>query len=181
MAKRLSRMNCIREIDKRGGEINIEGKYQTEPLAVQDKQKVRGRTLVLMRCTGWRQYSRAFGARWAYLAYLCGNDDSGLWAVRVAGTCETVGEALDWITPIQVRKARDARKRVLRQGDVYAVESCADAPSSIGRHEWFRNARLLLHSDPDQPHAPLHVPFACRMYQQRAYEMGRSSTRGDAD
>lgn len=161
----------------RGGETEIVGGYGSASLEVAD----RAGGLVLLRAEGWRQYSRSYGARPATLAYLCGTDDSGDWAVRVPGTTASVREALEWMEPAAVRRARAAGRPILRQGDVYAVRGrrCDDQRGEpVGtRHGWSSDGRWLLHPE----HAPLQVPWPARLYAQRAYEMGRSGRRGAAD
>lgn len=174
-----------REIRRRGGETTIEGSYRTEGLGVTG----RSGGFVVLHAEGWRQYSRGFGARRASLSYLCGEDDNGPWAVRVPGTIKTVGQALQWVTPVQVREAENVGRRVLRQGDVYAVESrvdrAAESAQALDRataHIWDEANRILRHQPYDgRSHADLTVPFPCRFVQQRAYRMGRSGRRGAGD
>lgn len=83
------------EIERRGGETYIAEKSRNVFLAVAERRD----GLVLLRAEGWRQYSNRFGARPASLAYLCGRDDNGPWAVRVPGTVKSVAEALDKVKP----------------------------------------------------------------------------------
>ena len=52
-------------------------------------------------------------------SYLCGHSDGQDWAVKIPGTITDVGEALAWLTPAKVKKA----KTVKRQGDVYLIPS----------------------------------------------------------
>jgi hypothetical protein len=93
-------------IAERGGETTIEGSRSTEYLYC----ATYGNGLALLRADGWRQYSRAYGARPATLAYLCGADDNGRWAVRVPGTCTSITAALQFVEPADVRKARAAQR-----------------------------------------------------------------------
>jgi hypothetical protein len=176
-AKIVSRFGA--EIDARGGETEIEEDRGSATLRILDRRD----GLYLLGCTGWRQYSRSFGARQASLAYLCGVDDNGDWAVRVPGTCSSVSDAIDAIEPPQVKKAREDGRTILRQGDVYAVEQRCDraaktAANLPATHTWDNESRVLTHDDPDRPHAPLHVPFRCSFYAQRALGMGRGAGRG---
>jgi hypothetical protein len=190
----------ITEIIARGGETDITGQYGSVELEACSERD----GLVLLRCEGWRQYSRAFGARRASLAYLCGVDDNGPWAVRVPGTCSTVTEATEWVTPAKVRDAIYAGRRVKRQGDIYAVE-CGDRKDRthmavfdlgtdvvdvisndrkprIGYHAWNTRTRYLTHHPTDgRKHRPLKVSFPARFYRQKALEMGRSGRYGSAD
>lgn len=69
-------------------------------------------------------YYARYSARqqwWVSASYLCGHSDRQDWAVRLPGTIITVKEALVWLTPSQVRKAKQKGKRVERQGDIYFV------------------------------------------------------------
>jgi hypothetical protein len=166
------------EIARRGGETSITGQYRTENLAI--THQVDG--LALLHAEGWRQYSKRFGARRAALSYLCGCEDGQLWAVRVPGTLTTVGEARYWVTPAEVRDAQDRGKTVVRQGDIYAVETTrahdgkgvAELP---GRHSWDAAARTLTHPQ----HPALHLPNPVRFLRQRVYEMGRGGGRAYGD
>lgn len=166
------------EIRRRGGEIRIRSRSGTAELGLQDEEN----GLFLLKADGWRHYSRRFGARPANLCYLCGRDDNGKWATRVFGTCNTVEDALRMLEPTAVRKARENGKVVLRQGDVYVVESltrydgkgAAELPSN---HTWDKEARVLRHDS----HNVLAVPFPCRFYTQSALGMGRTNTRGRGD
>lgn len=176
----------IEEVERRGGETSITGNYGTVGLQLLSRKRLgpERRTLYLLGCEGWRKYG-CTPARWARLAYLCGHDDNGLWAVRVPGTLRSAKAALEWITPRQVREARKRRLRVLRQGDVYAVERPRDyaeeTAGNLDGHTWHHNARVLTHDDEERHHAPLRVPFPCALYQQRGYEMGRSGRTAAAD
>lgn len=173
---------CGGEIRKRGGETAIVGCYGTTHLSIADERD----GLVLLTAEGWRQYSRRYGARRASLAYLCGVDDNGPWAVRVPGTLSSVWAAVDWITPVEVKTALAAGRRVVRQGDVYAVEVRKDRAAETapgGSHQWRAETRYLVHrpAKGERKHRPLKVSFPCKFVQQRAYEMGRSGRRGAAD
>ena len=55
------------------------------------------------------------------VAYLCGREDGQDWAVRVPYTKTTIKDALDWLTPAAVKKARAQGKEVHRQGDMYFI------------------------------------------------------------
>ncbi|MDR1768845.1 MAG: hypothetical protein LBR32_10580 [Propionibacteriaceae bacterium] len=172
----------VAEIERRGGETHITGLYETVSLDRADAAE----GLTLLHAAGWRQYSRAYGARQAALSYLCGTDDAGRWAVRVPGTVTTVAAALDWLEPAAVKKARRDGKRVIRQGDVYAVETTkahdgtGDLPDN---HEWRPTTRYLVHTaGNNQPHhRPAKITWPVRFVAQRAYTMGRSGRRGSAD
>jgi hypothetical protein len=171
------------EIRLRGGETSIRGKVANTYLRIYAEED----GLLLLRADGWRHYSNRFGARPAHLVYLCGRDDNGRWAVRLPSSVETINEALDALEPAQVRKAKEAGRTVLRQGDVYAVETSrrydgtGDLPSS---HVWDVGARELRHTDRNAAHAALTIPFPVKFYTQTALRMGRLSAgsrtgRGD--
>lgn len=161
-------------IRKRGGEVTIQGRYGEERVEIVD----RAQNLCVLRAEGWRDY-KSDGCRWVALSYLCGRDDTGHWAVRVAGTIRSVREALAFIEPAAVRQARKAGRRVLRQGDVYVVEVLPRhdrrGAAVDGRHVWV--GHTLTHPE----HAPLAVDFPARCYLQHAYEMRRIGRRGRAD
>ncbi|MEU5958152.1 hypothetical protein [Streptomyces sp. NPDC047525] len=170
------------EIEHRGGETLIEGNFGNTYLEISDRRD----RLVLAHAEGWRAYGKQ-SARRSRLSYLWGPDDtgSGPWAVRVPGTVTTVADALEWLTPTEVKKARDKGLRVRRQGDVYAVET---TPAHDGKgvlpdsHDWRPKTRHLVHQPEDgRRHRPLRLPWPVRFVAQTAYEMGRTNTRGDAD
>lgn len=174
-----------REIRRRGGEIVIEGEHRDYGLEIWDRDRERGLTLVGVEA--WRHYSRRFGVRLARLAYLSGVDDAGRWAVRVPGTLRTVAEALAWLEPAEVTQARQAGRRVWRQGDVYAVETTpahdgAGAAELPAAHRWNPRTRYLTHHPEDgRKHRPLRLPCPVRFVRQRALQMGRGAGWGGAD
>jgi len=165
----------VEEIERRGGETEIDGQYGTAGLAIAD----RADGLALLRAEGWRKYGRQ-GSRRVSLAYLCGREDGQTWAVRVPGTAGGVREALRWLEPAAVRDARLAGRRVIRQGDVYAVETTrahdgkGDLPDS---HIWDAEARVLAHPQ----HGTLSLPRPVRFVAQNGYGMGRGAGRAHGD
>lgn len=191
------------EIRRRGGEVVIESKDRTHRLQLVERRRIGGASLVLLRASGWRYYSSRYGHARATLAYLCGRDDAGLWAARVPGTCMSVRESLDWLTPAEVRRARASspKRIVLRQGDVYAIETMPvhDAPSGpvgearrdwraegspwVHTHQWDAATRTLTHTPMtgEAAHEPLCIPYPARFVMQRTYGMGRGAGLGDAD
>lgn len=182
--RRLLVERAYAEIDRRGGETEIVGENRAHYLRLVDRNP-RSR-MYLVKAEGWRYYSKAEGSHFARLAYLCGMDDNGPWAVRVPGTMESVAAALDWLTPAEVKRALAAGKRVLRQGDVYAVETVARFDGAgaqwLDTHHWNPVTRYLLHRPADgRRHRPLRVSFPVRFVQQRAYGMERGAGRADAD
>lgn len=169
----------VHEIERRGGETTIEGDKTVLRLGVTDRQG----NLVLLHASGWRHYSRRFGARPANLSYLCGMDDNGPFAVRVAGTITKIADAISFLEPAEVKKAREAGRRVLRQGDVYVIEMKRDSASQADlprNHAWNETTRTISHTD---GHETLQVDFPAKFITQRAFRMGRiagrSRGRGD--
>jgi len=177
--KRRIERKFVAEIERRGGETLIVGKYNDTRLGLVDWRRLgpERRTLYLLTAHGWRKYGCRHPARPARLAYLCGSDDNGLWAARVPGTLESAEDALEWLTPKEVSNARVEGRRVLRQGDVYVVETKRDRAEEtadlIDGHTWCPTSRILLHDG--GTHRPLKVPFRCKLIQQRAYHMGRGA------
>ncbi len=172
---------AVAEITRRGGETTIESQSSTYHLAIVDRDPAQRMTLLAV--AGWRRYGQRHS--WAALAYLCGVDDAGPWAVRVPGDTATVGDALAWITPAAVKEARAAGRRVSRQGDVYAIETTrahdgnGDLPDA---HTWDAGTRTLTHRPVDgRQHAPLTLDYPVRFVRQRVLDMGRSGrwTYGD--
>lgn len=166
-------------IAARGGETVISERSRDVTLRMMDREA----DLVLLGCDGWRQYSRAFGARHASLRYLCGRDDNGRWAVRVPATCNTVSAAMDFVEPADVKRARGAGRSVLRQGDVYLIEQSRDNLDALAgtRHRWDARTRTLHHDDPTAQHGALHVPFRAKAVVQSVLRMGRETGRRRGD
>jgi hypothetical protein len=133
--------------------------------------------LVLLRSTCWQHYSRHSHHCRIY-AILAGIDETGLWAVQVASTSETVGEALASIVPVEV-----TRREHVRQGDVYLVRyENGPLPAAgvyAGSHLWDPETRTLTHNPEDgRAHAPITAPAewrSLRIFQQRAISTGRSN------
>lgn len=167
-------------IDKIWGPTEFVGLYGTSFLHRSDKAVVDGDALVVLHVEGWQKYGRR-PARYRAASYLGGlsGDDTGYWAVRVPSSVNAIWEALDAITPAEVKHAQDRGKKVLRQGDLYAVETTKAHDTSscqIGRHEWDQDKRVLSHPE----HAPLEVPFPARFFVQRGLPMrGTGVVYGD--
>lgn len=188
LAERLTQRlleDAVAEIRRRGGEVAISSKDWDKPLAIVDR--VPRDRMMLLHVDGWRYYGRRHPYRRAQLSYLVGHDDAGRWAVRVPGTITTVAAALHWITPQQVHEALAAGRRVLRQGDVYAIETTgrfdgAGAETLPAAHRWNPKTRYLVHHPEDgRKHRPLRAVFPVRFVVQRVYEMGRSGGRANGD
>ncbi|MFD5615143.1 hypothetical protein [Kitasatospora sp. NPDC127060] len=176
---------AVAEIERRGGETEIVSESTKVRLHIAVRDVSTG--MMLLRAEGWRYYSRRFGHRRAELAYVVGRDDAGPWAVRVPGTMTTLRDALAWMEPAEVTKARAAGRRVWRQGDVYAIETTA---AHDGRgvdllpdaHEWRPGTRYLVHRPEDgRRHRPLKLTPPVRFVRQRVLEMGRSGARAFGD
>jgi hypothetical protein len=167
----------VPEIEDRGGETEIEEEHGTESLGLADYED----GLYLLRCEGYRYYSSRTGSYKARLAYLCGTDDSGEWAVRVPGTTETVEGAVEYVTPRKVQKAREEGKHVKRQGDVYLVET-SKAHDGSGelpdRHTWDEEKRKLYHDEANtrERHQAVYFPWPVCFVPQKSLEMGRQDT-----
>jgi hypothetical protein len=187
------------EIERRGGETAIHAGSKAsalQPIRLEVVDRKDG--LTLLRCEGWRYYSRQYGSRPATLAYLCGRDDTGDWGVRVAGTITTIHDALTWITPASVVAAEYAGRRVDRQGDIYAIETIrahdtvtgwigddtriSGAGEVVTSHHWDATRRILSHHPADgRRHADLYLPHPVRFVQQRSYAHGRGGRWGAGD
>lgn len=159
------------EISARGFDIYIEERYRTTSVKMLDRQD----DLWLVGCDGWRHYSNRFGQRYASLRYLCGTDDNGDYAVRCPGSVETVEDALDYTIPAEVQKAREAGKRVIRQGDVFVIELKRDGKQELPEgHTFDPETRMLVH---EGGHETVHIPFPCKFLT--AYGLPpRSAYRG---
>jgi hypothetical protein len=161
------------EADRRYVYATVTDKRGTaEPFRVADRADVGGHQLYLITTRGWQYYSSRVPARYRVMAWLYGTDDAGQWARRVPATATTVQAAIEAITPAVVSEARRSGRRVLRQGDIYAVETTArydgaglpDLPTS---HVWHPDTRYLVHRPDDGgKHRPTHVSFPCRFVLQ---------------
>lgn len=54
--------------------------------------------------------------------WLVGRDEAQIWAQQVQNTNSTIEEALDFMTPAEVKRLEDEGREVVRQGDVFFVE-----------------------------------------------------------
>lgn len=171
-------------VSARGGETGIQEERRWLPLEIVD----RADGLVLLRCEGWRYYSRREPVRRAALAYVAGTDDNGRWAARVPGRCASVAEGLEALEPAEVTAARAAGRGVLRQGDVYLVELGPRGRSQVtatvvnGSHRWEPVTRSLVHEPRDggTPHALVTAPAewaGVRLVPQIDWASSRGWTR----
>lgn len=139
-------------------------------LSVYDRQD----GLWLLGAEGWRKYTRKYSA-FATLRYLCGIDDNGPWAVRVPGSCTTVEEALDYTIPAEVKRAHQTGRRVLRQGDVFAIEMRRDGKHELPRgHRFDVATRTLTH---EGGHETVMVPFPCKFITAQGLAPRRAYSR----
>lgn len=165
------------QVHDRGGETTIEEQGRSIDLGVIDREGGQ----VLVGCNGWRKYG---SKSWrATLRYVGGIDDNGAWAVRVPGTCDNVRSAMAWITPADVWQAQRSGRRVLRQGDIYAIEtvksSDGNGTEALGdSHHWDPETRTLSHDD---GHAPVVIQYPVRFVRQRQLGMGRGGRWGSGD
>ena len=150
------------EIRRRGGSDVLttlrwfDRPWEDTPLTILDRQD----GLVLLGASQWHQSWRRAPGRIVSIAYLCGHDDNGSWAAAVPGLTETVAEALNALTPVEVQ-----RREHVRQGDVYLVRmerANATTPSGVIResHLWNAETRTLSHSPvtDDAAHRPVVAP-----------------------
>ena len=144
----------------------------TEPFVITDRATVDGHRIYLITTRGWQYYSSRVPARYRTLAWLYGTDDAGEWARRVPATATSVLAAIEAITPAVVRDARRSGRRVLRQGDIYTVETSprydgAGVPDLPASHHWNPSTRYLTHRPDDGgKHSPLRVVWPCRFVPQ---------------
>ena len=122
-------------------------------------------------------YSAAVGY-WVGANYLCGRDDGGVFAMRIPKSCNTIVEALKWITPAAVIEAQRKGRWTGRQGDVWLVElvrgkdNLRDLPPG---HEYDPESRCLTH----RSHQPLLVPAGVKAV--RAFTQHQIHQVGGAD
>jgi hypothetical protein len=167
----MRRQFFVSEIARRGFDTTIEEKNRTVELKVWDRKD----GLWLLNMDGWRHYSNRFGARHTSVSYLCGIDDNGPWAVRVPGTILTVDLALEYTIPAEVRKAADAGRRVIRQGDVFAIEMKRDGDHTLPRgHQFDEATRTLTHQG---GHESVQVPFPCKFITAQGLPPRRAYSR----
>jgi hypothetical protein len=174
------RREFLAEADRRGLPTFLDlAKNADKELQIWEQTKASGYHVMLLGADGFAKYSSRIGTYPASLALLCGQDDAGLWAVRVPATIRTVEAALEWLKPAEVRKAEEAGKTVLRQGDVWIVERTRDAMARSELpegHRWDAARRCLLH----QGHQEVQVPFpAIAIRQSTIAENGVGRRRGD--
>jgi len=187
----------LEEIRRRGGETTIEDRDHTNNLVFTDADLDGDVTHYILRAEGWRYYSRRVKPRLAQLSYFCGFEGKHPFAVRVAGNITTVKDAIEWLEPAEVKKKRASGKKVIRQGDVYFVESTKDNFNDLpGNHNLDYSYEDTHHKITHPTHATVYLPkvdgdnnkivkvpknIYWKAIRQRAYRMGRTSRRGNAD
>lgn len=124
---------------------------------------------------------------WVSASYLCGHSDGSDWAVRIPSTIREIDEAIDWLTPAQVKKAIKERRDVKRQGDMYFI------PMRISWHDFhalintrhrniFDNRKTkerLIIVHPEHPDIELDSDKRWKAIQQR--QLGVGNVRVGAD
>lgn len=171
------RVAAVRMRGEITGPTSFIGLYDRSDLEVTDRQIVDGDALLLEHVEGWHAYRGGAPARYRAASYIGGisGDGTGAWAARVSSSITSVRGALEELEPAAVKNAREKSKRVVRQGDVYAVETTpahedAYAP---GRHDWDRETRVLSHPE----HAAVTIPYPVRFVEQTARAMVGSGAR----
>ncbi len=166
----------LREIEQAGHITQWRDSYKrNHQVEFVDKCRCGNRVVYFFRGEGWFHYSRRFGARYRQFAYLVGGDDNGRFVRRVNASCKTIQEALNWLIPAAIQKAIKEKKKVVRQGDVYLVESVRDDLTKLpSSHTFDESSRCLLHNG---GHAPYYFPYFIKAYQQR--NLGFSTSNKD--
>jgi hypothetical protein len=109
---------------------------------------------------GKRKYSRRV-SWFVKIRYLVGCEHGQYWCNRVPSTIDTIDDAIEWLKPAEVKKAKG---RVLRQGDVFIIEKTRDCNSFLPRnHDWDAETRTLKHPE----HKDISVPFPCKFIQAK--------------
>lgn len=76
----------------------------------------------LVGVDGWINYSRSYGTYVTMRGLVLIDRDTGEYRfLRVGPNVSSIDEALDYIMPAVVRKAKDRGQEVIRQGDVYYI------------------------------------------------------------
>ena len=119
----------------------------------------------LFKLEGWRKYSRAHSWFVSY-RYIAGVERGQYWANRVPGNINSISDALEWLTPAEVKKAKG---KVIRQGDVFIIEKTKDCKSVLPRrHEWEPETRTLKHPE----HDDIVIPFPCKFVPTKQLTAG---------
>jgi len=127
-------------------------------------------------------YSNRFGDRNISGAFLCGREHGQIWAVRVPGTLSTVPDALAWLEPATVTKAKEKGRIVLRQGDFYFVEMPRYREDNMDAlqwtdHEYAAQGRLVAHPQ----HGHVIFPQDRHFKAVPQSQMGHGGSRVSAD
>jgi hypothetical protein len=128
-------------------------KAKEETMTLKDSR--RGYRLFALE--GWRKYSRHC-VYYQSLRYIAGVEKGQYWANRVPGNIDTVCDALEWLKPAAVKKAKG---KVLRQGDIFIIEmkrDCVQSNVLPENHIWNEETRTLEHPE----HSNLTVPFPAK-------------------
>lgn len=154
--------------------INVEARAAN--LSPRDGQVVdRNESGWLIKADKKVHYSNKFGDYWNSAAWLCGRDNGHYFVVRVASTCNTVQEAIDFMTPAAVSKAIAKGLKVKRQGDIWLIPSKS---YNAGEIEGSRHVLKISKSNPK--HARLIHPEhkAIRLYSPHIAVVGKRVSSG---
>ncbi|MHB1504858.1 MAG: hypothetical protein ACYCTL_12745 [Acidimicrobiales bacterium] len=172
------RVAAVRMVRHITGPTHFVGNYDASYLEVTDRQIIDGDALLLQHVEGWHYYSRRHPCRYRAASYIGGisGDGTGAWTARVSSSITAVTAALAELEPAAVRNAREKGKRVIRQGDLYAVETTPahEGAYAPGRHEWDPTTRILTHPE----HAAITIPYPVRFLEQTARAMRGAGSRG---
>lgn len=96
---------------------------------------------------------------WYDHRWVVGRDGGRLWAIRVPRTVNTVEEALRFLEPAEVRRAREEGRGLLRQGDIYFIEMRRRGYENLTalegtRHTYDPATRTVTHPE----HKPVRIP-----------------------
>lgn len=129
----------------------------------------------LIKASARVHYSNKFGDYWNNAAWLCGKDNGHYFVVRVASTCNTVQEAIDFMTPAAVSKAIAKGLKVKRQGDIWLIPSKS---YNTGEIEGSRHILKVSKSNPK--HAWLIHPEhkTIRLYSPHIAVVGKRVSSG---
>lgn len=154
--------------------INVEARAAN--LSPRDGQVVdRNESGWLIKADKKIHYSNRFGDYWNSAAWLCGKDNGHYFVVRVTSTCNTVQEAIDFMTPATVSKAIAKGLKVKRQGDIWLIPS-----KSYNAGEIEGSRHVLKISKSNQKHARLIHPEhkTIRLYSPHIAVVGKRVSSG---
>lgn len=136
--------------------------------------------LWLIKASEKVHYSNRFGDWWNNAVWLSGYDDGHIFCVRVPSTMMSVKQAIEWMKPADVKRAEKSGKQVIRQGDIYFVESkCFDLSELEGsRHQATSKAKgLFVIEHPE--HRPVVLAQPMKAMVGKRVSGGRSGRKYD--